>query len=827
MVILAGRPIDGAADAIATLDATRDPVPDRDQHLADEPRDDGRWAARVGLQPAARADPLGAFPLGRLHPPAAPGRPLFVLASEDARTEFAGQHLLSDEEAGRPGATAASAVVIGDSPEAATYDNLNHAFRLVRAGAELIGMHRNPWWLTPRRADARLRRVRGRSRVCDSGRRATVIGKPCAGLLPGGGGRAHCRAAGGARHDLAMVGDDVFNDVLAAQRLGLRGVFVRTGKHGDAELPQRPARRRGGGVPDGRRRLAGRGRRRAGLRRPQLRDPGDYTGLRKPPPRIDAGPRQHPRQGMTPMTTDAKPRLKITYATLRNDNEELHALYEAGLVKAAAELGGHHLNLIGGKAREGDGETTVRSPIDRDIVVGYFAKGTRQDVRDAIAAARAAQPAWAATPWRERLAIIRRAAELISQRQMDYAAHMAIEVGKSRLEALGEVEEAADLLRYYSDIMERNDGYDHPMDNLGDAAVHTRSILRPLGVFAVISPFNFPMALCAGPTAAALIAGNTVVFKPSSDRPDVRGQPRPGLSRCGPARRGAQPGHGPGRDGRPGAPGEPRDQRDRVHRLVRRRLRSSSGRFSTRFPRPAIVEMGGKNPAIVTARADLEEAAEGIVRSAFGFSGQKCSANSRVYVERPVHDELIKLIVEKTEALTVGDPLVRANWMGPVIDQRAVDRHQQASAEARRDGTVFIGGERLTHGDLERGFFVEPTIVGNLPADHRLFVDELFAPFTAVAPVDSLDEAIRLSNESVYGLTAGIFSEDPAEVQRFLDTIETGTLYVNRRAGATTGAWPGVQAFGGWKGSGSTGKAGLSMYYVAQFLREQSHTVVD
>jgi len=117
--------------------------------------------------------------------------------------------------------------------------------------------------------------------------------------------------------------------------------------------------------------------------------------------------------------------------------------------------------------------------------------------------------------------------------------------------------------------------------------------------------------------------------------------------------------------------------------------------------------------------------------------------------------------------------------------------------------------------------------VGNLPAEHRLFVDELFAPFTAVAPVDSLSEAIRLSNESVYGLTAGIFSEDPAEVQQFLDTIETGTLYVNRRAGATTGAWPGVQAFGGWKGSGSTGKAGLSMYYVAQFLREQSHTTVD
>ncbi|HVQ23110.1 MAG TPA: aldehyde dehydrogenase family protein, partial [Candidatus Saccharimonadia bacterium] len=233
------------------------------------------------------------------------------------------------------------------------------------------------------------------------------------------------------------------------------------------------------------------------------------------------------------------------------------------------------------------------------------------------------------------------------------------------------------------------------------------------------------------------------------------------------------------------------------------------------------------NPAIVARSADLEEAAEGIMRSAFGFGGQKCSANSRVYVERPVHDELVRLLVEKTEAITVGDPLKRENWLGPVIDQKAVDRHQQAVKEARRDGQVFIGGERLKHDDLERGYYVEPTVVGGLPASHRLFRDELFAPFTAVAPVDSLDEAIDLANESVYGLTAGVYSEEPAEVDRFLDRIEAGVLYVNRRAGATTGAWPGVQAFGGWKGSGSTGKAGLSMYYVAQFLREQSHTVVD
>jgi 1-pyrroline-5-carboxylate dehydrogenase len=202
--------------------------------------------------------------------------------------------------------------------------------------------------------------------------------------------------------------------------------------------------------------------------------------------------------------------------------------------------------------------------------------------------------------------------------------------------------------------------------------------------------------------------------------------------------------------------------------------------FSKTWPRPCIVEMGGKNPAIVTRNADLDEAAEGIMRSAFGFGGQKCSANSRVYVERAVHDELVRLLVEKTETITIGDPLVRENWLGPIIDQRAVDRHQQAVSEARRDGRVLIGGERLSDGDKSRGFFVEPTVVGGLPADHRVFRDEFFAPLTAVHAVDSLDEALTLANDTVYGLTAGVYSEDQGEVQQFVDRIQAGVLYVNR-----------------------------------------------
>jgi 1-pyrroline-5-carboxylate dehydrogenase len=426
-------------------------------------------------------------------------------------------------------------------------------------------------------------------------------------------------------------------------------------------------------------------------------------------------------------------------------------------------------------------------------VVARFPVGTRQDVQDAVDAARAAYPAWRDLGWRKRLEILRR---------------------------------AADLLRYYAQTAEDNSYYDHPMDNLGDSAVRTRSILRPHGVFGVISPFNFPMALAAGPTAGALIAGNTVVFKSASATPLsgvnlIHAYQDAGIP-AGVINMVMGPGDSVGDElqSNPGIDGIVFTGSFEVgFKLFKS--------FSTTWPRPCIVEMGGKNPAIVSRKADLEEAAEGIMRSAFGFGGQKCSANSRVYVEKPVHDELVRLLVEKTEKLTVGDPIKRENWLGPIIDQKAVERHQKAVADARRDGKVYTGGEHLSDGALARGFYVEPTVVGGLDGSHRLFQDELFAPFTAVQPVESLDEALALANDTIYGLTAGVYSEDPAEVERFLDEIEAGVLYVNRRAGATTGAWPGVQAFGGWKGSGSTGKSGLSRYYVAQFLREQSHTVVD
>jgi 1-pyrroline-5-carboxylate dehydrogenase len=226
--------------------------------------------------------------------------------------------------------------------------------------------------------------------------------------------------------------------------------------------------------------------------------------------------------------------------------------------------------------------------------------------------------------------------------------------------------------------------------------------------------------------------------------------------------------------------------------------------------------------------ADLDAAAEGVVRSAFGLQNQKCSATSRVYVHEGVARLFLEKLVDKTRALKIGDPTERDVTFGPVITAAAVATFERAVAQARREpgGAILLGGERLRGGLFERGHFVAPTIA-RLPLSSALFFEELFVPFLAVAEVTGLDAAIAETNKAEYGLTAGIFSRRAEEIERFFDEIEAGVCYVNKRTGATTGAWPGAQPFTGWKGSGSTGKGGCGPYYVAQFLREQSRTVIE
>jgi 1-pyrroline-5-carboxylate dehydrogenase len=349
--------------------------------------------------------------------------------------------------------------------------------------------------------------------------------------------------------------------------------------------------------------------------------------------------------------------------------------------------------------------------------------------------------------------------------------------------------------------------------------------LRPYGVFACIAPFNFPLALSAGMSSAALVAGNTVVYKPAEDTPWT------GLKLYEVYRDAGLPaGVFNLLVGRREEIGDPLWQHPGVDGVVftgskQVGMRIHAG-LNGRWIKPALLELGGKNAAIVLGSADLDAAAEGVMRSAFSLQNQKCSATSRVYVQREVYGPFVERLIDWTRAIRMGDPSERDVFFGPVINERAVERFELAVEQARREGTILLGGTRLQGGIFDRGHFVAPTIA-RLPLDSSLFQHELFVPFLAVAEVSGLDEAIAETNRVEYGLPAGIFSGDPAEVERFFDEVEAGVCYANKRTGATTGAWPGAQPFCGWKGSGSTGKGGCGPYYVAQFMREQSRTVIE
>jgi 1-pyrroline-5-carboxylate dehydrogenase len=247
--------------------------------------------------------------------------------------------------------------------------------------------------------------------------------------------------------------------------------------------------------------------------------------------------------------------------------------------------------------------------------------------------------------------------------------------------------------------------------------------------------------------------------------------------------------------------------------------------FSSSHPRPAICEMGGKNPVIVTASADLDLAVEGTARSAFSFGGQKCSAASRVLVDATVADEFTARLAARAEAIPMTSPLEQGGFLSPVVNDAALDRYDTVVAEARAVGGVITGGRRLTDGPLTIGNFVAPTVL-RVADDSPAWTTELFLPVIAVRAVDGIDEALELANSVPFGLTAGLFAENPAEIDQFCEQIEAGVIYVNRAAGATTGAWPGVQPFGGWKRSGTAAKLGGGPYYLQQYLREQSRTIV-
>lgn len=515
---------------------------------------------------------------------------------------------------------------------------------------------------------------------------------------------------------------------------------------------------------------------------------------------------------------------KITYTSTNVDLEQFHALFDDALVRVRGASGKQYPMYIDGKAVTTTAEPILDvSPIDSSQLLGTFATARPEQIDLAVRAARGAAKGWAALGMHERIALLRRAAALIRERKFELAAIMSIEVGKSRLEAMGDAEESADLIDYYTQQMEDANGFVREMARMTPIERNV-DVLRPFGVFACIAPFNFPLALSAGMSSAALVAGNTIVYKPAEETPWT------GFKLYEIYRDAGLPagvfnivqGHGhligdaiwrhPGVDGV-------------VFTGSKEVGMRIFAEFSARYTRPCLLELGGKNAAIVMESADIDAAAEGVMRSTFGLQNQKCSATSRVYVHKSVTRAFTDALVARTKAIAIGDPSQRDIFYGPLINESSVERYERACAQAKAEGKLLMGGERLTKGALAKGHYVSPAIA-MLPLESTLFCTELFAPLLAIGEISSFDEAIAESNRAEYGLTAGIYSGSDEEVARFFDEIEAGVCYANKRTGATTGAWPGAQAFCGWKGSGSTGKGGCGPYYVMQFMREQSRTTI-
>jgi 1-pyrroline-5-carboxylate dehydrogenase len=516
-----------------------------------------------------------------------------------------------------------------------------------------------------------------------------------------------------------------------------------------------------------------------------------------------------------------------TYVRLAKENkaDEFHANFEravGAMYAAAHDTVISYPMFINGEVIPAKALFDDASPIDPRLILGRFPKCTKADVDKAVAAAESAFQEWSSIPYQKKAEIFHRAAEIMAKELYRFAAAITLDNGKNRDEAVGEVDEAVDFLEFYSQTIIENQGFrerkNPPYDDEDPV-----SVMLPYGVFAVICPFNFPLSISVGMTSAALITGNTVVVKPASVAPLAVYLFYDLLVRAGLPAGVMNVVTGSGAE-----VGDHLVNHAKVAGIVFTGSKEVGFRLLRSNPRswsiPIIAEMGGKNACIVSDKADIDKAAEGVLHAAFGFSGQKCSACSRVYVQEEISDTFISKLVSLTKDLKVCDPRLKECDLGPVIHPKAVSDYEKYAAMAKKDGKVLFGGNTLK--DQHKGYYVEPTIVVDLPDDHYLVRNELFMPFLVVQKYSVLPEALAKANGVEYGLTSGIYSQDLNEIEFFFDHIQAGVAYANRARGATTGAMVGGQPFGGWKASSSTGKGSGTKEYLLQFVRQQARTTM-
>jgi len=480
--------------------------------------------------------------------------------------------------------------------------------------------------------------------------------------------------------------------------------------------------------------------------------------------------------------------------------------FRAALAKVEARLPVEGKNRIGGEKVGADKTFDSVNPCDRAQIIGRFPRGTREDAERAIDAAWKAFPSWSRVAPEERSALLLRIAAIIRKRKHEFSAMMVLEESKSWSEADADTAEAIDFCEFYAREMER---LAQPQPLTPYPGEKNELEFIPLGVCAVIPPWNFPLAILTGMTTAALVTGNTVVLKPSSDAVAIAMMFLETAEEAGIPNGVLNFVAGPGSTVGNALVEHPKTRmiaftgsRDVGLQISERAGRVADGQL---WIKRAILEMGGKDFILVDETADLEEAANGVVASAFGFQGQKCSACSRLIVHEKVHDELLEKIVAKTKALTIGDVRDPANAVGAVINAGAQRKILEYIDVGRKEGKLVAGGEPGP-GD---GFFVMPTIVDGVKRGARLAREEIFGPVLAVLTAKDFDEGIAVANDTEYGLTGSLYSRDRERLARGKRELFCGNLYLNRKC---TGALVGVHPFGGFNMSGTDSKAGGREY---------------
>ncbi len=492
--------------------------------------------------------------------------------------------------------------------------------------------------------------------------------------------------------------------------------------------------------------------------------------------------------------------------------ENAQAMRDA-IQKVQEQLGREYPLVIGGERIATNSKLDSFNPANRTQLVGRFNKATKELASQAVEKAAEAFRTWKNVPAADRAALLFRVAEIMRERKHELSAWMIHEVAKTWPEADGDTAEAIDFCEFYGREMLRYAG-EQPLVNI--PGEHGELHYLPLGVGAVIPPWNFPLAIMAGMTVASVVTGNTVVLKPSSDAPAIAFKFFEILEEAG-----LPPGvvnfmTGSGAEVGDVIVDHPKTRyvaftgsKEVGLRINERAAKVNDGQI---WLKRVVAEMGGKDAIIVAEDADLDEAATGVVQSAFGFQGQKCSACSRAIIDTRVYDTMLDKIVERTAKLKLADPTDPTTNLSAVINEKAFKTINSYIEKGKSEGgRVLIGGGS----DGEQGFFIEPTVIADVKPGATIEQEEIFGPVLAVVKAENYSEALNIANDTQYGLTGAVYSSDETKLQRARREFHVGNLYLNRKC---TGALVGVHPFGGFNMSGTDSKAG-GRDYLLLFLQ--------